>query len=128
HYDYRAPKPSNGVATAAFVLGLVNLPLFLIPVVGVIIGLVVMLLGFIGLVKSGGLQKSGRAFSIIALVLGLGQSVGSAAGSYLMFDLTSKSFETANLVYQAADAVKQYQAENDGALPSQIPLGAPNID
>jgi|GEM_PF-6583059 len=126
-YNYKAPKASNGVATAAFVLALVNILLFVIPGVGAIIGLVVMLLGFIGLIKSGGLQKSGRVFSVIAMLLGLGQAGANVGGTYLIFDVAKKSFQSAQYVYDASDAVKLYQAEH-GVLPDQIPLGAPTVD
>lgn len=120
-------KQSNGIATAAFVIGLINILLFWIPVVGQVLVVVGLVLAVVGYVKSRKPMVGGKWMSIIAGLLVVAQGAGFAGIAYFGFSKVTGSFESAGSVYVAADAVLDYQAKY-GELPETLPSGVPALD
>jgi len=66
----QAPQPYNGVGTAGFVLALIGLFIFWIPVIGWILPVLGVILSFVGLFfKPKGLAIAGFIISLISIVL-----------------------------------------------------------
>jgi len=76
-------RPTNGLAIAALVCGLLSVPLFITIVGGILLGLVAIVLGFLGLSRAKKTQNSGKGMAITGIVsgaLGLILSVAAIAG------------------------------------------------
>lgn len=84
-YDQQpgAARPTNGLAIAALVCGLLSVPLFITVIGGVLLGLAAIVLGFVGLSRAKKTQNSGKGMAITGIVsgaLGLILSVLFVAG------------------------------------------------
>lgn len=76
-------RPTNGLAIAALVCGLLSVPLFITIVGGILLGLVAIVLGVLGLNRAKKTQNSGKGMAITGIVsgaLGLILSVAAIAG------------------------------------------------
>ncbi|MDP9405806.1 MAG: DUF4190 domain-containing protein [Actinomycetota bacterium] len=66
-----ANRGTNGVAIAALVLGLLSVPLALFAGIGGLLGLVAIILGFVGVKKAKEMAGSGKGMAITGIVSGL---------------------------------------------------------
>ncbi|MDQ3431530.1 MAG: DUF4190 domain-containing protein [Actinomycetota bacterium] len=81
------PKQTNGVAIGALVVGLLSVPLAIF-VIGGLLGLIAVILGFVGVSKSKSLRGAGKGMAITGIVsgaLGLILAVLVVAGVATLF-------------------------------------------
>ena len=74
------PAATNGVATAALVVGIVAIPMLVLCGLGAIAGLVAVVLGVLGLVRAGKLPDSpGKGMAIGGLIIGVVSLIAGVA-------------------------------------------------
>jgi hypothetical protein len=64
------PSPSNGPAVASLVLGIVGMALLFVPFIGVLLGILAVVFGYMGM-KRAEANGGGRGLAIAGLVLGI---------------------------------------------------------
>jgi len=69
-YPYQVSSGSNGVAIAAFVVGVIAIVLSWIPVLDIVLAAPAVILGGLGLSRANRNQGTGKGFAIAGLVLG----------------------------------------------------------
>jgi len=67
---YAASPPSNGVAVAAFVLGVIAIVLSWIPLLDIVLAAPAVILGGLGISRANRTHGTGKGFAIAGLVLG----------------------------------------------------------
>lgn len=65
------PRPTNGMAIAALVCGLLSVPLFLTIIGGILLGLAAIILGVLGVRFANAHRGSGKGMAITGIVSGL---------------------------------------------------------
>lgn len=63
-------QPSNGIATAGGIVGIIAAALLWFPYIGLILGIIGVVLGAVGLSRSNRLHGAGKGMSIAGIVCG----------------------------------------------------------
>ncbi len=106
-------KEKSGLAIASFILGLVSF----IPLVGILLGALAIIIGFISLSKIKKYKLEGRSFAITGIILGIcGALFTVILYGVLFFLLFNSEYGTSSFNEQRILATKEMILENKGQL------------
>jgi hypothetical protein len=116
------PKPKNGPATAALVLGIIGLVLFVVPVVNVLLGGTAFALALVG-IKRAKRIRVGSGKAVAGLTLSIVALLGGFISTMAMLDAADEPQVT--ITQEAGPGISEPEAAEEPAAEPEEPKAEP---